>query len=77
MLQISLVWAELERGITRERIYAGIERARAQGVRIGRPRIRLSAQRARSVLARHDGDEVAAAEELSVSRSTLRRRLAG
>ncbi len=76
MLQISLVWAELERGITRERIYAGIERARAQGVKIGRPRIRLSPQRARAEVLRHGGDEVRAAGTLGVSRSTLRRRLA-
>ena len=75
MLGISLVLAELERELTRERILAGIKRARAEDRHIGRPRLRLSAQRARAVLAQHQGDEVLAAKELGVSRATLRRRL--
>ena len=76
MLGISLVWAELERELTRERIFAGIKRARLEGKRIGRPRLRLSAKRARNVLTEHEGDELKAASEIGVSRSTLRRRLA-
>ncbi len=75
MIQMAMVWAELERSITRERVIAGIKRARAAGKHIGRPRLRLSAQRARTVLAQHQGDEVLAAAEIGVSRSTLRRRL--
>ena len=76
LLNVSLVWAELERELTRERIMAGLKRARAEGKHIGRPKIRLSSKRAVAVLADHDGDETVAAEALSVSRSTLRRRLA-
>ena len=76
MIQMAMVWAELERSITRERILAGIKRARAQGVKIGRPRLRLSAERANAAVANHDGDETAAAMEVGVSRSTLRRRIA-
>jgi len=76
LLNVSLVWAELERELTRERIRAGLKRARAEGKHIGRPKIRLSTKRAVAVLADHDGDETVAAEVLNVSRSTLRRRLA-
>jgi DNA invertase Pin-like site-specific DNA recombinase len=32
MLQMAAVFAELERGMIRERVMAGLERARAQGV---------------------------------------------
>ena len=36
---ITIAYAQLERGILRERVKAGMERARKQGVRIGRPRV--------------------------------------
>ena len=36
---ITIAYAQLERGILRERVKAGMERARRQGVRIGRPRV--------------------------------------
>ena len=61
MIQMAMVWAELENSITRERIMAGLKRARAEGKHIGRPRLRLSVKRARSVILRHGGDEVLAA----------------
>ena len=37
MIQMAMVWAELENSITRERIMAGLKRARAEGKHIGRP----------------------------------------
>jgi DNA invertase Pin-like site-specific DNA recombinase len=36
---ITVAYAQLERGILRERVKAGMERARAQGHQIGRPRV--------------------------------------
>ncbi len=36
---ITVAYAQLERGILRERVKAGMERARKQGHRIGRPRV--------------------------------------
>lgn len=37
MVQMAAVFAELEHGIIKKRIHAGLERARAQGKRLGRP----------------------------------------
>ena len=62
--------AEFERERIRERVMAGLQRARAQGRRLGRPRTRLPIER----LQRVDGLTVdVAAERLSVSRSTVKR----
>ncbi len=62
--------AEFERERIRERVMAGLQRARAQGRRLGRPRTRLPVER----LQRVDGLTVdVAAERLSVSRSTVKR----
>ena len=36
---ITVAYAQLERGILRERVKAGMERARRQGKRIGRPKV--------------------------------------
>lgn len=36
---ITVAYAQLERGILRERVKAGMERARKQGIKIGRPRV--------------------------------------
>lgn len=36
---ITVAYAQLERGILRERVKAGMERARRQGVKIGRPKV--------------------------------------
>jgi DNA invertase Pin-like site-specific DNA recombinase len=38
MFQLCGVFAELERSIIQERVKAGLERAKAKGVRLGRPR---------------------------------------
>ena len=62
--------AEFERERIRERVLAGLRRARAQGQRLGRPRVRVPIERLKTV----DGLSVDdAARSLAVSRSTLKR----
>lgn len=62
--------AEFERERIRERVLAGLQRARTQGKRLGRPRAVIPVDRLRRV----DGLSVdVAAERLGVSRSTLKR----
>jgi len=62
--------AEFERERIRERVLAGLQRARAQGTRLGRPTTRVPVERVLSVA----GLPVrVAAERLAVSRSTLKR----
>jgi DNA invertase Pin-like site-specific DNA recombinase len=39
MFQMLGVFAEFERGIIRERVSAGLARARANGMKLGRPRV--------------------------------------
>ena len=67
--------AELEREIIRERVQAGVDRARAAGKKLGRPRRELDLRAAHILLAQgHSQREVA--DMLGVPRATLRRRLA-
>ena len=62
--------AEFERERIRERVLAGLQRARTQGKRLGRPRAIVSAER----LQRVDGLSAhVAAVRLGVSRSTVKR----
>ncbi len=62
--------AEFERERIRERVMAGLQRARTQGTRLGRPRSCLPVER----LQRVDGLSLdAGAAQLGVSRSTLKR----
>jgi DNA invertase Pin-like site-specific DNA recombinase len=62
--------AEFERERIRERVLAGLQRARTNGQRLGRPKARIPAQRLQTV-ARLPVDD--AARTLGVSRSTLKR----
>jgi DNA invertase Pin-like site-specific DNA recombinase len=56
MLQMAAVFAELERGMIRERVNAGLARARAKGVRLGRPNVSRKVEAAvRTRLAAGDG----------------------
>jgi DNA invertase Pin-like site-specific DNA recombinase len=69
--------AEFERERIRERVLAGLRRAKAQGKRLGRPRVSVPIERVQNVRSL-SVDE--AARTLGVSRSTLkrwRRRVAG
>lgn len=66
--------AELERELIRERVQAGVDRARARGIKLGRPRRELDLRAARILL--DQGTSVReVADMLDVPRSTLRRRL--
>jgi putative DNA-invertase from lambdoid prophage Rac len=62
--------AEFERERIRERILAGLQRARTQGRRLGRPKARVPIERLQAVSGRSVDD---AARTLGVSRSTLKR----
>jgi len=46
MLQMAAVFAELERGMIRERVLAGLARVRAAGKRLGRPKVAVSIETA-------------------------------
>jgi len=65
--------AEFERERIRERVLAGLQRARSQGVRLGRPRRRIDADAVAAVAGLPERE---AARRLGVPRSTLQRRLA-
>lgn len=67
--------AELEREMIGERVKEGLRRAVSEGKNLGRPRRRLTGNRALQQLNRHGGDWDRAAESVGVSVSTLRRRV--
>ena len=62
--------AEFERDRIRERVLAGLERARRQGTRLGRPRALVPIDRVRAA---RQLPLAAAARSLGVSRSTVKR----
>jgi DNA invertase Pin-like site-specific DNA recombinase len=72
-LHILAALAEFERGRIQERVKAGLARARAQGVRLGRPRRRIAAERLAEVVGLPVRE---AARRLGVARSTVERLLA-
>jgi DNA invertase Pin-like site-specific DNA recombinase len=49
------VFAEFERAMIRERVRSGLERAKAQGRRLGRPRNNNAKQRAAVIRLRNEG----------------------
>ena len=66
--------AELERELIKERVQAGVARARAAGKTFGRPRHELDLRAAKALLAQgHSVRDVA--DMLGLPRTTLRRRL--
>jgi DNA invertase Pin-like site-specific DNA recombinase len=69
-LHILAALAEFERERIRERVVAGLQRARAHGQRLGRPRARVPVDRLQTVTELSVDD---AARMLGVSRSTLKR----
>jgi len=74
MFTIIGVMAQLERDIIRERVKAGLERARANGVRLGRPT--AEAQSDQVKVLREQGLSLGKiAQRLKCSRSTVRRRI--
>ena len=75
MFTIIGAMAQLERDIIRERVKAGLERAKARGVRLGRPRVLLIAHELVSL--RGQGLSVGEiARRFKCSRATVRRCLA-
>ena len=76
---ITVAYAQLERGILRERVRAGMERARKQGHKIGRPRVmdrRGFKHRFGAVLERLQNGDISrrqAAKELDIGYATLKR----
>jgi DNA invertase Pin-like site-specific DNA recombinase len=70
MLGILASFAEFERERIRERVMAGLQRARTQGKRLGRPKGALPLKRLESVAHLSVGG---AAEALRVSRATVKR----
>jgi len=73
MFQMSAVFAEFERAMIRERVKAGLERARAKGKKLGRPTVSAEVEEA-IVAARATGKGIRRiASELGVGVSTVRR----
>ncbi len=74
MFTIIGAMAQLERDIIRERVVAGLDRARARGTRLGRPRVQVEANAIHEL--HQEGLSLGAiAHRLRCSRATLRRRL--
>ena len=69
-LHILAALAEFERARIQERVRAGLARARAQGVRLGRPRRRIDPERLAMVAGLPERE---AARRLGIPRSTLQR----
>jgi DNA invertase Pin-like site-specific DNA recombinase len=73
LFQMMGVFAEFEREIIRERVCAGLEKARAKGRRLGRPTVSASVE-ADICAARQAGrGQLAIARDLHVGVSTVRR----
>jgi DNA invertase Pin-like site-specific DNA recombinase len=78
---ITVAYAQLERGILRERVKAGMERARREGKQIGRPSVwdrRGFPQRFGAILERINAGSLSrrkAAKELKIGYATLKRLL--
>jgi DNA invertase Pin-like site-specific DNA recombinase len=77
MFQMCGVFAELERSIIQERVKAGLERARAKGVTLGRPKASLKVEAKIRELAATGLGKVKLARELGVGVSVVQRVLAG
>jgi DNA invertase Pin-like site-specific DNA recombinase len=74
MFQMMGVFAEFERAMIVERVKAGIARARSQGKRLGRPKIRPAKERAiRTALAQGDKGILKIAKEQKVGSGTVQR----
>ena len=76
LFQMMGVFAEFERAMIQERVHAGLARARAQGKRLGRPKVSRKTERA-ILTARASGKGInRIASDLSVGSSTVRRVIA-
>lgn len=77
MLQMASVFAELERGLIRERVNAGLSRARAQGKILGRPRTPAKTEEAVRDRLLTGAGILKVAKELGVGVSVVQRVKAG
>ncbi len=76
LFQMMGVFAEFERAMTQERVHAGLARARAEGKRLGRPKVAKKTERA-ILAARATGKAInRIATDLGVGSSTVRRVIA-
>ncbi len=73
MFQMLGVFAEFERAMIRERVMAGLDRAKAKGKRLGRPKVAAKVERA-VIDARAEGKGIRrVARELGIGVSTVQR----
>jgi DNA invertase Pin-like site-specific DNA recombinase len=67
------VFAEFEREMIRERVCAGLDKARAKGERLGRPKVLPSVERSIRAARAAGKGQLAIARDLHVDVSTVRR----
>jgi DNA invertase Pin-like site-specific DNA recombinase len=78
MIHMCVVFAEFERDMIRDRVNQGLQRARAQGKRLGRPTIDARTEDAiRAALAKGDQGMLKIAAKFSVGSGTVQRIKAG
>jgi DNA invertase Pin-like site-specific DNA recombinase len=73
LFQMMGVFAEFERAMIRERVYAGLDRARARGKRLGRPQVALAVEDAIRAARGAGKGQLAIARDLGIGVSTVRR----
>jgi DNA invertase Pin-like site-specific DNA recombinase len=73
LFQMMGVFAEFEREIIRERVCAGLEKAKARGRRLGRPTVSASVEGAIRAARQAGKGQLAIARDLHVGVSTVRR----
>ncbi len=73
MLQMASVFAELERGLIRERVMAGLARARKAGKALGRPRVAASVETAIRARLQGGAGVLRTAREMGVGTGTVQR----
>jgi DNA invertase Pin-like site-specific DNA recombinase len=73
LFQMMGVFAEFEREMIRERVCAGLDKARAKGQRLGRPTVPASTEAAICAARQAGKGQLAIARELHVGVSTVRR----
>ena len=77
LFQMMGVFAEFERSMIQERVKAGLARAKKKGVKLGRPRISITKERAIRAARRTGKGIKAIARELGVGVGTVQRVVAG
>jgi DNA invertase Pin-like site-specific DNA recombinase len=78
MFQVTGAFAEFERSMIRQRVRAGLERARQQGKRLGRPKIDSATERKiERALRKGDRGILAIAKVMKVGTGTVQRIAAG